>query len=968
VGHRLSVIVGRDDELHTVQEALTAARAGRGGAIFFIGESGIGKSRLAAAAADLSFAADMRLLRGRGSAIGPMVPYRSLTEALLSLLRAGDPIDVSALGPYRPILARLIPDWGEIAAGQDGGSLVILAEAVLRLISLAGQGRGCLMTLDDMQNADAETLAVVEYLIDNLDRQPMLLLGMIRDEACPALELARSASQRGVGTLIDLDRLDQADLRRLAGSCLGVAPAQVPEPAVGLLWAGSGGNPFLIEELLDGMIEDRLLIAENGAWRVTDQLRTTLPATFVRGVARRLDHVGPQTRQALQVAAVLGQRFPLAVVQQVTGMEYRDLLSNLHGDLVAQLVVPDDQTPDWYCFQHALIVDSLLTMITPTDRAGLAQRVADAVEAGYPGLPGEWCQVTAALRLDAGSPTVAGRLFAEAGRRALAQGAAHSAVALLDKAWDLLAGDVPARADALETQLYALAEAGLMDRALAAVSALDEVGAGLDRRRRAALHTRLAWVANLAGRTADGLAQVEAARMLLGPDAAAEDLAPLDVVAAHLEMDLPGREQLRKAEVMIRQAATVAEEVPLPIVACQAWQLLGALVRKRDPDEATACLERSRVIAVQHDLPIWEIHALVRLGLNDALHDGSIDRLEKARRQATNIGAVIARYHSEVNIALQLILRGEFSSAESIIEHVLTATKRLKLLETTQHMLVLRAILAGHRGQRRELERSLAELRDWEGDQAQYLPRVQGLARTFCALLEEDRLLACSELESALSAEESSPTIFHLNGRYGLNLLLGALSGTVDLALYEEITSAPAARLRWDRLFASFARAVLLGRAGRCDEASAAVAEALEIGSRYALGRHLGLRLVGEAGLVDGWGTPVEWLRAAEEYFHTMEIPAVASACRALLRSTGYRVAPRRTGIEEIPLALRSAGVTVREYEVLRLLAERLGNREIADRLHLSQRTVEKHVSNLIVKTGMPNRIALSKYAVTAGH
>jgi DNA-binding CsgD family transcriptional regulator len=967
VGHRLSVIVGRDDELHTVQEALTAARAGRGGAIFFVGESGIGKSRLAAAAADLSFAADMRLLRGRGSAIGPMVPYRSLTEALLSLLRAGDPIDVSALGPYRPILARLIPDWGEVVAGQDGGSLVILAEAVLRLISLAGQGRGCLMTLDDLQNADAETLAVVEYLIDNLDRQPLLLLGMIRDEPCPALDLARSASQRGVGVVIDLDRLGPADLRRLAGSYLGVQPVDVPAPATELLWAGSGGNPFLIEELLTGMLEDRLLLAENGGWRVTEQARSTLPATFVRGVVRRMDQVGEQTRQVLLVAAVLGLRFPLAVVQQVTGVEYRDLLSNLHGDVVSQLVAPDDQIPDWYCFQHALIVDALLTMITPADRAGMAQRVADAVESAYPGLPGEWCQVAASLRLDAGYPTAAGRLFAEAGRRALAQGAAHSAVALLDKAWDLLANDVSARADALETQLYALAEAGLMDRALAAVSALDEVGAGLDRRRRAALHTRLAWVANLAGRTADGLAQVEAARMLLGPDAAAEDVAPLDVVAAHLEMDLPGRGQLRKAEAMIRQAATVAEEVPLPIVACQAWQLLGALVRTRDPDEATACLERSRAIAVQHDLPIWEIHALVRLGLNDALHDGSIERLEKARRQATAIGAVIAQYHSEVNIALQLILRGEFTAAEVLVDQVLTATKRLKLLETTQHLLVLRAVLAGHRGHRRELERALAELREWEGEQAQYLPRVHGLARAFCALLEEDRELAGQELAIALSAEESSPTIFHLTGRYGLDLLLRALAGSLDWQSYVSITAEPASRLRWDRQFAWFARAVLAGRSGRADEAVAAVASALEIGSRYELGRHLGLRLVGEAALTDGWGSPVEWLRTAEEYFHTQEMPAVASACRALLRRTGFRVAPRRTGIEEIPLSLRSAGVTVREYEVLRLLAERLGNREIADRLHLSQRTVEKHVSNLIVKTGMPNRIALSKYAGASG-
>jgi DNA-binding NarL/FixJ family response regulator len=120
---------------------------------------------------------------------------------------------------------------------------------------------------------------------------------------------------------------------------------------------------------------------------------------------------------------------------------------------------------------------------------------------------------------------------------------------------------------------------------------------------------------------------------------------------------------------------------------------------------------------------------------------------------------------------------------------------------------------------------------------------------------------------------------------------------------------------------------------------------------------------VGEAASIDGWGEPVEWLRTAEEYFHHTGLTVVAGACRALLRRIGHRVAQRRDGIDDIPQPLRSAGVTVREYEVLRLLAQRLGNREIADRLHLSLRTVEKHVSSLIVKTGMPNRIALSKFA-----
>src|ERR1700731_1326618 len=97
---RASTMVGRDAELQTIGLALRTASGGEGGWGFIIGQGGIGKCRLAAAAADLAYAEDMRLLRGPGSSIGPIVPFRSLTEALMSLMRGGDRVDLAELGPY----------------------------------------------------------------------------------------------------------------------------------------------------------------------------------------------------------------------------------------------------------------------------------------------------------------------------------------------------------------------------------------------------------------------------------------------------------------------------------------------------------------------------------------------------------------------------------------------------------------------------------------------------------------------------------------------------------------------------------------------------------------------------------------------------------------------------------------------------------------------------------------------------
>jgi tetratricopeptide (TPR) repeat protein len=962
-------MVSRDSELRTIEHALGATRTGHGGAVFVVGEGGIGKSRLASAAADAAFAADMCLLRGRGSSIGPMAPFRPLTEALLSLLRSGESVDLAELGPYLPILARLIPDLGDPSASEDGGSLVVLAEAVLRLLGLAGRTRGCLLVLDDLQDSDAETLAVIDYLVSNLDKQPTMLLCTVRTDPCPALSLATAAAQRGSGLLIELRRLGERDVGSLAASCLGDAAEAVPGEVVDHLWAASEGIPLLAEEMLNGMLTSGLLVRGGGdRWRVTGPLRTRLSITLTAALSAQLDRLGPQGRDLLSVAAMLGRRFPLAVVQAATGTAQRELLGLLHSEAVAQLVAPDEQTPDWYAFQHPLIGESLLAQLSPAERDSLTRQAAAAVETAYPGLPGEWCQAAAALYLRAGDRAQAGRLFAEAGRRALAQGAANSAVNLLDQALELLSRneDAHKRADAFASLLYALAEAGLVERAVTSAGELDRLASLLSTSARARLHTRLAWAAAVAGRSADGLAQVNVARRLLGPDAPAHDTAPVDVVAAHLVLDTPGPDQVRTAEALARRAVGAAMNAGLPIVACQAWQLLGALSRSRDPDEATACLERARRIAVEHDLAIEEIHALVRLGNDDALRDGSLGRLDQARREASRVGAMTSRYQAEASIALQAILRGDFDGAETLIDQVLESTTRLRLLETTQYTLLLRAVLGAHRGRRRDMDTALADLRRWEGDHQQHTPRVHGLARAWCALLEENRPLAYRELELALAAEDRGPTIFQLTGRYGLHLLLRVLDGTVDRSGYQAITSAPVSQLRWDRQFALFASAVLSGRDGRNHEAAQAVTEAMRVGAPYATGRHLGLRLVSEAAVADGWGTPVDWLRTAEEYFHQQEVPAVASACRSLMRHAGVTVAQRRHGVAGIPSALRNAGVTVREYEILGLLTERLSNREIAARLHLSPRTVEKHVASLIVKTGQRDRIALGEFGSAA--
>jgi DNA-binding CsgD family transcriptional regulator len=312
------------------------------------------------------------------------------------------------------------------------------------------------------------------------------------------------------------------------------------------------------------------------------------------------------------------------------------------------------------------------------------------------------------------------------------------------------------------------------------------------------------------------------------------------------------------------------------------------------------------------------------------------------------------------------VMRGAYPAARELTDRCVAATARLRNVDNHQFVLLTRAALAAHQGRRREMEQELAEFHRWDGDRSLQRPLAFGTCRAICAVLEEDRERSLAELDNALDWEREHPTVFYLNGRYGLRPLLRAVEGRSDPDEHAAITADPAAGLLWNRQFERLAHAVHEGRAGRPEQALRAVQEAGEAAEPFLMARHLGLRLVAEAALADGWGDPVPWLRTAEEYFHGAAVPAVASACRDLLRRAGASVPQRRSGSEGVPAGLRRQGLTVREYEVFLLLASRLGNQEIAGCLYISPRTVEKHVASLLAKTGRANRAALYDYAVEA--
>ncbi|MFE5791412.1 helix-turn-helix transcriptional regulator [Streptomyces sp. NPDC056503] len=958
-----SVIVGRDSEIGLLGRALDGAARGSGSAVFLMGEAGIGKSRLAGECAYRAYGLDMPVLRGRATSTGLVVPFRPLAEALSSRFRAAGTPDDEELLPYRPALASLVPEWRSGAAPGYPDSLIELAEALLRLLSVLGRERGCVILLEDLHDADTETVAVVEYLVDNVAELPVLLVATLRPDPGPAMDLAHAAELRGTASVRELGPLGDEAVRDMIAACLETGRGEVPQAAHLLLAERAGGNPYVLEVLLADLLDTGRLGRTDEGWRLAERFDPTVPTGIVRSWARRLARLDEPVRTLLLTAATLGGRFSVSVLKEVTGFDDRSLFAHLRSASEAGIITPDGAAHDQYTFRHVLTAEALRASLPPAEQAALARHAADVLEApADPGreLSDETRQLVAALRLAAGEEAAAARQLELVGRHMLAAGASSSAVVLLERARKLAADD---ERDAVTVSLaVAQAQSGQLDTARALLGDLAPVPAGSPAAEvRAEALVEVAWVAAMAEQREEALLLTRAARALLGAAPLPEHQAALAVVEGHLTL-LPGhagREELAETERSARRAALIAEEHRKPVVACRAWQLLALLSRERGFDEADACLERMLTVSEEHRLPVWRAEALVRLGANAFMRTGEATRLETARSAARELGSLSLLQHIDGMLAMQAVLGGGWERAAEIVGQSVEASARVRNHAAHRYLLLVRATSAAHQGRSRERDQALTRLRRAGGEESMLVPLQRGLCQAMGALMEEDRERALAELDAALAWERAHPSFFYLSGRYGLRPLLRVLSGEDDRAAYRETLASPGAVLAWNRVFLGMADAVLLGREKDRAGALRAVRATGEAARVFPQAWHLALRLTAEAALADGWGEPVTWLRTAEEYFYGAGVQPVAAACRATLRQAGVTVSQRRGGRERIPAELRGVGVTPREHEVFVLLAERPGNQEIARRLCISPRTVEKHLASLLAKTGCADRAAL---------
>ena len=911
------VVIGREAESGALRSALAAAGDGAGAVVFLAGEAGIGKSRLAAELAADARARGVRVLTGRAVPASIASPYRPLTEALLQALRGfAFPAD-DGLAPWRPALRAILPAIaGPEGEGHGDHSPAVRGEAVLQLLRRLAGPAGLLLVLEDLHWADPDTLAILEYLSDNLSAEPVLCLATCRDEpATPASGLMARLHGRRAAIRITLGRLSAGQVAAMVRACLPTAS----EDVIARVQVLADGVPFLVEESL----------AAPG-----------VPSSFAEAVRARMAALSEAERLVLHTAALFGRQFDWRMLPPATGLAAEVVADALEHGVEAQLLAADGGV---FRFRHMLTREAVAAELLPPRRVTLAARALAALEAADPGLPGASGDLAAELAVQADDPGRAGLLLTESGRSALGRGALATATGTLRRAAGLLTAP-DQRAEAETLLVEALALAGQVDEAMLigdrVIARLTPGGDGAIRR--AAIHLKLAHAAVDGTRWAVARRHVGIAGDLLAADpepGLSAETAVLDAEIA-LAADDAGDRARALAERALASPGASAD------IRCRALELLGRVCRARDLDGAREAFELALATADAAGLAVWRLRALHELGTIDMFDHAGTGRLSQARHIASELGAASTGAVIDLQLTATAMFRFELDEADRYAESALAASTRLGLGTTGAIVLVFRAEVAALRRDPGEMERFIALARAAApGD-----PEIEGSAlagaRGMLALLEDDMAGALDAFSRGVAVLDTAPQRGPAPYRGLWPLLLAAHGDPRAMAAIGHARATGLTVNRANRGLLGYAEAILAGRAGDESRATALAAAADADLQHYPVWADLARLCAAGPALAGGWGRPRPWLETAAGVFGQHGIEPLAARCRQLLDG------PR-------PSRWARLGITDRQADVLRLVATGISNKEIAARLHLSPRTVEKHVENLLRITAAQSRTQL---------
>ena len=381
------VLIGREDELSELEDALLAANRGEGQVVLLAGDAGMGKTRLSTELMRRARKMGMTVVMGACSEADLALPYLPFLEAIGNHLAAADLDDIRRkLGPVRRELAHLFPQLepegvAEVVADQTQGKLRLF-EAVLALLNLAAAESGLVVVVEDIHWADASTRELFDYLTRRLRSARILVLATYRRDEMhrrhPLLPLIQGWRRSSSATVIELEPLTPARVAEMVVAIFDLSEG-VQDDTREFLHARTEGNPFVLEEMLKAALDRGDIFRNEKGWtrkalgefRIPDSVRDT--------ILLRLDRFDERQLDVLRAAAVLGSTFDYSTLLEVAEADPSIVQEAVEISVRQQLLVDIPGKGGRYRFRHALTREAIYDDIIAPRRERLHARAAEVL-------------------------------------------------------------------------------------------------------------------------------------------------------------------------------------------------------------------------------------------------------------------------------------------------------------------------------------------------------------------------------------------------------------------------------------------------------------------------------------------------------------------------------------------------------------------------------------------------------------
>jgi DNA-binding CsgD family transcriptional regulator len=991
--------VGRSAELALLSKTIDNAAKGGARAVFIVGEGGIGKTRLAAAAAELAAKRGWKVVLGRAYPVETGVPYALFSDALVPLVNALDPAALSVLTRGTAAdFSYLFPSLTGSTARDRTSSGADASEIKARLLwsftqflARLSAKQPLFVMLENLQWADASSLELFHFVARQIEGKKILLLGTYNEAERDSNAVLRSTEQSlrrlDALTVLKLGPLTQPDVQDIVHQMFGV-DGNTTRHFSAMLHDWTRGNPFFIEETLKSLSESGALAWKDGRWTGWEMENFRLPSTIRDAIQARLDLLSVNARTLANLAAVIGIRAPHDTLAKVSGLSESDMIAGL-DELLAQRILEETGTVEAirYDFTHPLLQQVLYSDLGQAKARLLHATVAEALETLYGDSAPAHADELALHFARARSRSLANKAVKyldAAGHAALEKYANREAANYLTAALDHLDNE-PALADSpryeiLTTLARTRQRLGEYDAALGlwkrARKEVIERGA---RRELADIEHRMGLACYWSGKYADALSHYEAGL------AEAKDAAPATTVRLRLAKGIAfqdlGRLMEAQAEVERALASAAAIGVENDALLSRAHRTLLLLYTWTGPlelalEHGTQAIVRAE--AAGQSMLEWTAHwgmALLAGILGDAKefmkHIAASDKLSD-------------QMHSPLLPLWSAELFVEYSSATGDWDAALEVGERTIALATTfnQRMLLPRlyvwtGLIYLWRGSDEKAKKYFdlawelaggeeAGSLDGAGDRPLDVPSIVpahlGLASYYLAKGDPAEAVRIGEAGLAI-ADRTGYVV------WSLQWLLPVVGEAALTARDFDRAASHSARMRRDA--GRLHHRLGLAYADGCDgllawfrdgdprraidllRSSADQLEAIPFPPQAARVRR---RLAGALMEVGDREEGKRELRKAHAVLARLGATEELSGTREEMRERGVRPPPKTS-------TSGAAGLTGREIEIARMVAARKSNKQIGEALHISSRTASTHLSNIFLKLGVGSRGELADFA-----